>query len=57
VFTPRRWLNANAYVEALRRIIEEEFFGLEGYSGLEAFSSSSRSTSITSASCDRTSIR
>lgn len=37
VFTPPRWPNANADVEAFHRIIEEEFFDLEHYSGLEGF--------------------
>jgi transposase len=37
VFTPPRWPNANADVEALHRLIEEEFFDLERYEDLEEF--------------------
>src|SRR5690606_24897151 len=36
-FTPPRWPNANADVEALHRLIEEEFFDLERFSGLADF--------------------
>jgi len=37
LFTPPRWPNANADVEAVHRLIEEEFFDLEHFSGLEEF--------------------
>lgn len=37
VFTPPRWPNANADVEALHWIIEQEFFDLERFTGLEDF--------------------
>jgi hypothetical protein len=37
VFTPPRWPNANADVEAAHRLVEEEFFDLESFSGLEDF--------------------
>ena len=37
VFTPPRWPNANADVEAVHRLIEEELFDLESYTGLEDF--------------------
>ena len=37
VFTPPRWPNANADVEAVHRLIEEEFFDLEGFSGRADF--------------------
>jgi transposase len=37
VFTPPRWPNANADVEAVHRLIEEELFDLEVYSDLEDF--------------------
>lgn len=37
LFTPPRWPNANADVEALHRLIEEEFFDLERFTGLEDF--------------------
>lgn len=37
VFTPPRWPNANADVEAVHRLIEEEFFGLENFAGTEDF--------------------
>jgi transposase len=37
VFTPPRWPNANADVEAVHRLIEEEFFDLERFSGREDF--------------------
>jgi transposase len=37
VFTPPRWPNANADVEAVHRLVEEEFFDLEGFAGLEDF--------------------
>lgn len=37
VFTPPRWPNANADVEAVHRLIEEEFFDLERFFGLEDF--------------------
>lgn len=36
-FTPPRWPNANADVEAVHRLIEEEFFDLERFEGLEDF--------------------
>src|SRR5690606_31941784 len=35
VFTPPRWPNANADVEALHRLIEEELFDLESFAGQE----------------------
>lgn len=37
LYTPPRWPNANADVEALHRIIEEELFDLEVYRDLEDF--------------------
>jgi transposase len=37
LFTPPRWPNANADVEASHRLIEEEFFALERFWGLEDF--------------------
>lgn len=37
VFTPPRWPNANADVEAVHRLIEEELFDLERYTDLEDF--------------------
>ena len=37
VFTPPRWPNANADVEALHRLIEEEFFDLETFTDREDF--------------------
>jgi transposase len=37
VFTPPRWPNANADVEAFHRLIEEELFDLECFAGLEDF--------------------
>jgi transposase len=37
VFTPPRWPNANADVEAVHRLIEEEFFDLERFRGPEDF--------------------
>ncbi len=37
VYTPARWPNANADVEAVHRLIEEEFFDLECFSDLEEF--------------------
>lgn len=37
VFTPPRWPNANADVEAVHRLIEEEFFDLERFTGQEDF--------------------
>jgi hypothetical protein len=36
-FTPPRWPNANADVEAVHRLIEEEFFDLERYTDLAEF--------------------
>lgn len=36
-FTPPRWPNANADVEALHRLIEEEFFELESFANLKDF--------------------
>ncbi len=36
-FTPPRWPNANADVEALHRLIEEEFFDLESFASAEDF--------------------
>lgn len=36
-FTPPRWPNANADVEALHRLIEEELFDLEDFHGVEDF--------------------
>lgn len=36
-FTPPRWPNANADVEAFHRLIEEEFFDLELFGGTEDF--------------------
>lgn len=36
-FTPPRWPNANADVEAFHRLIEEEFFDLECFSSTEDF--------------------
>jgi transposase len=37
VFTPPRWPNANADVEAVHRLIEEELFDLEVFADLEDF--------------------
>ena len=37
VFTPPRWPNANADVESLHRLIEDELFDLERYEDLEDF--------------------
>lgn len=37
VYTPPRWPNANADVESVHRLIEEEFFDLERFSGREDF--------------------
>jgi transposase len=37
LYTPPRWPNANADVEAVHRLIEEELFDLEVYRGLEDF--------------------
>ena len=37
VFTPPRWPNANADVEAVHRLIEEELFDLESYTDREDF--------------------
>lgn len=37
LYTPPRWPNANADVEALHRLIEEELFDLEVYRDLEDF--------------------
>jgi transposase len=37
VFTPPRWPNANADVEAIHRLIEEELFDLEVFADLEDF--------------------
>jgi hypothetical protein len=37
VFTPPRWPNANADVEAVHRLIEEELFDLETFADLEDF--------------------
>lgn len=37
VFTPPRWPNANADVESFHRLVEEEFFDLEVFGGLEDF--------------------
>jgi hypothetical protein len=37
VFTPPRWPNANADVEAVHRLIEEEFFDLEDFGSRKDF--------------------